>query len=87
MINTHVYFPEDLYSQVSLLARQQAVPVAQVVRRFVADGVTKNKKKTDPKKGEKSPGYLALEGLTKLGIKFPKGLNLSVNYKKYLYDE
>lgn len=28
-----------------------------------------------------------LMGLTKLGIKVPKGTNLSTNYKKYLYDE
>lgn len=38
------------------------------------------------KKQAKS-GAEALLGLSKLGIKIPKGLDLSINYKKYLFDE
>lgn len=32
-------------------------------------------------------GGRALLGLAKLGLKAPKGLNFSTNYKKYLFDE
>ena len=40
---------------------------------------------TKPKKNYDARELLM--GLTKLGIKVPKGTNLSTNYKKYLYDE
>ena len=84
-VNTHLYFPEDLYREVSLIARRESVPVAKVIRDLVAEGVSK-KKNARFKKGEKSPGYLALEGLSKLGIKGgPK--DLARNHDKYLYDE
>lgn len=85
-VNTHLYFPEDLYREVAALARREAVPVAKMIRDLVADGVNKKTKTARLKQGQKSPGYYALEGLTKLGIKYPKGLNLSKNHDKYIVE-
>lgn len=40
-----------------------------------------------PKPALRGNGAQALLEFAKLGLKAPKGLNLSVNYKKYLFDE
>ncbi|MBI3577141.1 hypothetical protein HY086_03845 [Candidatus Gottesmanbacteria bacterium] len=77
-INTHLYLPVDLYTQISDLAREQNLPFARVARELMKDAL---KKKTKKKKVYKNP----LDWLISFNIKGPK--DLSINHDKYLYDE
>lgn len=85
-VNTHLYFPADLYAQVALLARQTNVPVTKVVRNLVAEGLDK---KASKNRGQRGPSVKLLDELLAMSVKAPKGTpaDISFNHDKYLYDE
>lgn len=74
MIRTQIYLPEEVYTQVKLVARKQGQPAAAVIRKYIVSGI---------KKGRKMTAGEALLGLTKLGIKGPG--DLSTRHDEYLY--
>ncbi len=74
-VNTHLYFPADLYDQLVIYAKEQNIPLAQAVRDIVAKKIKKTAKKT-PKKDP-------LGWLASFHIKGPK--DLSIHHDKYLY--
>ncbi len=47
MIATTIYLPRDLYSRVGGIAKIQKKPKAQVIRDFVADGVSVQQRDPD----------------------------------------
>lgn len=47
MIATTIYIPRDLYRLVGLTAKSQKKPKAEVIRRFVADGVARQQNDPD----------------------------------------
>ena len=77
-VNTHLYFPADLYAELSLVAREEGVPVAKIVREFVSKGLKTNKKLKKVKKAN------PLDWLLSFHLKGP--VDGSINHDKYLYD-
>ena len=81
MIRTQVYLSKDLYDGISLIAKQEKKPSAQVLRELLTESIRA--------KVEKQNAGQALKGLAKLGeklqIRGPK--DLSTNVDKYLYEE
>lgn len=46
MIRTQIYLPEQLYLQIRLMARQQNLPAAKVIRKLMVNGIKKTKRET-----------------------------------------
>lgn len=46
MIRTNVYFPRKLHNMIEILAKREGVSMAELVRRFVTQGVTKTTDKS-----------------------------------------
>lgn len=75
-ISTHLYLPETLYMELSLLAKMQDTSLSAVIKNILATNIGK-------KMGQEK-GSALLEKLAGYKIKGPK--NLSKNYKKYLFN-
>lgn len=86
-MNTHLYFPQDLYAQLETLSQAQNQSLAQVVRDLVSEGV-KKRKSGKKNRQEKSPGVSFLDRLVSSAVKAPAGTpkNVSSSHDKYLYD-
>lgn len=73
MIRTQVYLPQDLYNQLLMVARQESLPLAKIIRSALTKGLKTSLKKDND--------LLGLAGLKITGG--PK--DLSGNLDKYLY--
>lgn len=77
MIRTQIYIPENLHQTAKSVARKKKVPLAQVLRDFISNGILEERKKLQTKN---------LTSLAKLNITGgPK--NLSSHMDRYLYNE
>ena len=76
-VNTHLYFPVDLYTEINLLAQEQKLPFAKVARDLMVEALQKKKRKHAAKKNP-------LDWLLSFNLKGP--VDGSVNHDKYLYD-
>lgn len=75
MIRTQIYVPEPVHQAAKIIAQRQKKSLAELLRRFIIEGLQKEKKKLKPK---------SLASLTKLNITGgPK--DLSSKMDKYLY--
>ena len=77
MIRTQVYFPEEIYTEVKVVAKKENKPTAQVVRELLEEGLNLKRQKSSVGK--------ALLSLTTIKAKGPKDLSSSID--KYLYGE
>lgn len=75
MIRTQIYIPETIHQETKLLARRKKQPMAELLRRFVIEGVKEEKRKIKP---------TSLDSLTNLKIT-GGSKNLSRDVDKYLY--
>lgn len=82
MVNTHLYFPEDLYGEITLLAQEEGKPVAQVIRELVTHCLGKKVSHTTKGKRNRENPF---DWLGSFDLKGPR--DVSVNHDKYLYDE
>ncbi len=71
------------YGQTEVVVTRFDRPAVVLVDYEKFQEITNSRNKTVAKR---KTGAEALLGLSKLGIKVPKGLDLSINYKKYLFD-
>lgn len=76
MIRTQVYFPDEIYTEVKVVAKKENKPTAQVVRELLEEGLNLKRQKSSIGK--------ALRSLTSIKAKGPK--DLSSNIDKYLYE-
>ncbi len=70
MIRTQVYFPDDLYRELKLLAQIERVNTSQLIREGVREVITKKAKKRTTK------GWEAFIGALTYG---PKDLSTRIN--------
>lgn len=77
MIRTQVYFPEEIYTEVKVVAKKENKPTAQVVRELLQEGLNLKRQKSSIGK--------ALLTITSIKAKGAK--DLSSNIDKYLYEE
>lgn len=81
----------DQFSEMLSLATYSGADVV-ITRYDEPEAVLIGYKEWKKLKNDQTPSFVRnsgkkLFGLTKLGLKVPKGLDLSINYKKYLFDE
>jgi len=75
MIRTQIYIPDNLHQTAKIIARQKAEPLASLLRRLIAKGISEEKEQLKPK---------SLTSLAQLNItEGPK--DLSSEMDKYLY--
>lgn len=79
MIRTQIYLPEDLYREISWLAKKEKKAKAQVIREALVKEVEKNK-------GNAGETLLKLAAMAKK-YKWKGPRDLSINHDKYLYEE
>lgn len=76
MIRTQLYLPEDYHQELTFLASREKLPVAELVRRFIAQGI-----KTEKRVKKSGETLLALARMaTKAGPK-----DFSSKHDDYLY--
>jgi hypothetical protein len=76
MIRTQLYLPTDLHHQIMQLAKQQAKPMAEIVRNFISQGLQRS--------NIDQSGKNTLLALSKLNIQGGP-TDLSQNLDQYLY--
>ncbi|PIU03433.1 CopG family transcriptional regulator [Candidatus Shapirobacteria bacterium CG08_land_8_20_14_0_20_39_18] len=78
MIRTQIYLPEEFHQDLVMMAQKANVSMAELIRKFVAEGITSQEKKG-------TSGSLLLE----IAHGAVKGLpeNISTEHDKYLYSK
>jgi hypothetical protein len=80
MVRTQIYLPQQLHTDLKLLAKQEEESVAAIVRRIIFEGMREIRKKSG------SPAKVLLK-IAGMGGKTRTPKDLSANLIKYLYGE
>lgn len=76
MIRTQVYLPEEFRQELVIMAQKANVSMAELIRKFVAEGITYQRRKGTSGRILVEIAYGAVKGLPK---------NISVEHDQYLY--
>lgn len=84
MIRTQIYLPQDIHAKLSRLAQQRKAPMAELVREYVEEGLTRDEANIQ----RNAQGLLELAKLaheiTKNNPGPPPPPDLAQNHNKYL---